>query len=372
MINTEPEKLLLPFLDQTTHVVIKLGTGILTPHIESLDKTFFTSLAKVVSAIRGRGKKVLIVSSGAVGFGKQIKRDYAEKGSDKISIAEKQALASLGQSVLIDTYREFFGNEGLDTAQILVSGSDFQSRSHYYNLRQTLETLLGWESVPVINENDAVAIEGVKFGDNDTLSALIAGMFPGALLVILTTVDGFYIDGKRADVLGAVGKRELDAAGGASKGGIGGMKTKLIAAQKLLASGQPMSIASGDQPDIVLRLLDGAMEGTWFIPPVNEKLSSRKRWILHNKHLMGKVVIDQGASEAVILRNASLLQGGVVDVDGEFDKGDVVSILNQDGALIAKGITSLSTGQLTEGLGVAVTGKGIEVVHRDNLVLVGK
>jgi len=372
------EEQLKTSLEKSTHVVIKLGTGVLNPHIEKTDFSFFSKLADEVRRLQSMGKKVLIVSSGAVGFGKKIrkKRIAAMKNIEPDQAAElmgntlvdKQAYAAIGQSFLINTYTEYLNKVDLDAAQILLSMSDFKNRHHFQNLKQTLDQLLDWGSVPVINENDTVSIDE-KFGDNDTISALIAGMYQQTCLIILTTIDGFYMDNKKVDIVQDVDIHHLNAAGGASTGGIGGMRTKLHAAHKIIQSGQIMNIASGKDPAIIRQIIRGEKIGTWFIPVTLELIGAKKRWLLHYRHSRGEVFIDEGAREALVFKGASLLAVGLKKFQGTFSKGDVVSICDMSGGILGLGTTSLSSEQLTPLLENVSEKKGVEIIHRDNLAL---
>lgn len=373
----EVQKSLKKSIGDASTVVIKLGTGILTPHIESNDMAYFESLARQVKQVRDLGKRVILVSSGAVGFGRKIVREPKSKteqgkGFNRIereSLTEKQALASLGQSLLIETYRKTFALHGLEVAQILVSILDFQSRSHFQNLRNTLDQLMSWGAIPVINENDAVAIEGLKFGDNDTLSALIAGMYPQSMLSILTTVEGYFHEGVKVDLLEVIEAQHLKSAGKPSDGGIGGMKTKLMAARKILISGQFMNIASGDDPAILQKVMGGERAGTWFYDPEGSAINSKKRWLLHNRHILGRLQIDDGAVRALKKSSASLLAVGVVKAEGKFLSGDVVEILDESGARIARGMAAIDSGRLKALKKEGAEERGLEAVHRDNLIL---
>ncbi len=380
-------------ISETSTVVVKLGTGVLTPHIEKNDLNYFIKLAGEIDKIRRQGKRVIVVSSGAVGFGRRIlarqfetqtaggeavdKAQQKNKKSGREPLAEKQALASLGQTLLIETYRKTFEEFRLEVAQILVSILDFQSRSHFQHLKNTLDQLMSWGAVPVINENDAVAVEGLKFGDNDTLSALIAGMYPQSMLLILTTVDGYYHQGERVDLLGKVEAEHLKSAGKPAEGGMGGMKTKLIAARKILMAGQFMNIAAGEDPANLARAMAGENIGTWFFAPSGGKINAKKRWLLHNRHVSGKLTIDAGALEALKKTPASLLTVGVLQVEGKFTPGDVVEIVDSKGVRVGRGIASIGSSFISSVVAEAGSGtgttrgerRGQEAVHRDNLIL---
>ena len=365
-------------LTESTHIIIKLGTGVLNPYIEKTDFSFFQKLADEVKSLQEGGKKVLIVTSGAVGFGRKIRNrriTSLDPGAlvdfTGSSVVDKQAFAAIGQSFLINTYTEYLDKVGLDAAQILLSMSDFKNRRHFQNLKQTLDQLLEWGSIPVINENDTVSIDE-KFGDNDTISALIAGMYQRSCLIILTTIDGFYMDNKKVDVVQDVEISHLKAAGGASSGGMGGMRTKLHAARKIIQSGQVMNIASGKDPSIIRQIVLGENIGTWFIPASLEQVGAKKRWLLHYRHSRGEIFVDEGARKALVFKGASLLVVGIKKFEGVFEKGDVLTVYDIHGETLGLGTVSVSSEFLTQILNGEIEKKGIEIIHRDNLALLIK
>lgn len=366
-----PFKELQQRLQRVSHVIIKLGTGTLTPHIEQVQSGYFDQLANEIKKIHTQGKQVILVSSGAVGFGRQIAKKNAIRLSAMASVREKQALASLGQSLLIDRYRHAFEGVGLAVGQVLVAKADLSNRKHYRNLKNTLDQLLFWGCVPVINENDAVAISELKVGDNDTLSANIAGMYPQSLLILLTTTDSFYVQKKPVGYLDKVDAETLSHAGAPAAGGTGGMRTKLIAAQQILLSGQIMSIASGRDPSILQEILSGNPIGTWFFHYASDKgMSNRKRWLIHQKHNNGQITIDAGAEKALRESSASLLLVGVNEAKGNFDKGDVINVVNDKDVIIGRGQSSISRDELREKINMKKSLRGLEVIHRDNFVLI--
>jgi glutamate 5-kinase len=371
MIFDDIQNNLLDFLGKSTHVVLKVGTGVLNPHIENTDFSFFEKLSVEVKNLQQMGKHVLIVSSGAVGFGKKIRRKKVGSNQLGNSVVDKQAYAALGQSFLIDTYREYLDKVGLDAAQILLSMADFKSRNHFQNMKRAIDQLLEWQSVPVINEHDTVAIDE-KFGDNDTLSAMIAGMYQKSILIILTTIDGFYSDNKKVDLLQDIDSSNLKSAKGAALGGIGGMRTKLYAGKKIIQSGQVMNICSGKDPSIIQKVIKGERLGTWFVPISLEPVGAKKRWLLHYRHSLGELYIDDGAQKAIISAGASLLTVGVKRFEGSFEKGDVVKICDLHGDQLGMGQVSFSSEYLSQTLSVTEQKKGLEVVHRDNMALLRK
>ncbi len=250
-------------LSQATHVVLKFGTSTLTEHIQKRSMGYFRSIAKECAWLQKQGKKVIIVSSGAVGFGRAVLHERKRIHLPQASLSEKQALASLGQSLLIDTYSTAFAKEKLAAAQILVTRTDFENKKHLQNLKATLTQLLDWGAIPIINENDAISNDEIKVGDNDNLAANIAVLFSKVFLVLLTTVDGFYKDKERVLHIDALTAELRRHAGNPSDGGTGGMVTKLQAAEKILAAGQVMSIASGKKINIVRELMAAKPKGTW-------------------------------------------------------------------------------------------------------------
>jgi len=251
-------------LKKATHVILKFGTGVLTEHIEKRSQSYFSAIAKECLWLQKQGKKVIIVSSGAVGFGRAILKERNKLALPKASVSEKQALASLGQSLLIDTYRTNFAKNKLAAAQVLLTRTDFENKLHLQNLKATLAQLLDWGAVPVINENDTIANEEIKVGDNDNLSADIALLFPKSLLILLTTIDGFYRGEELLRHIPRVTAEVKKYAGNAAEGGTGGMITKLQAGEKILKAGQIMNIASGKDIHIVRRVVAGEDVGTWF------------------------------------------------------------------------------------------------------------
>ncbi|HRP68222.1 MAG TPA: glutamate 5-kinase [Turneriella sp.] len=253
-------------IESATHVVLKFGTSVLTDHIEKRNKKYFQSIAKSCLELQKQGKKVIIVSSGAVGFGRVVLKERNNLKIPQASVGEKQALASLGQSLLIDTYQIAFAKNKLAAAQILVTRTDFENKKHLQKLKSTLNQLLEWSAVPIINENDAVSNEEIKVGDNDNLSAQIALLYPKSVLVLLTSVDAFYLDEKPVTHITRITPELRRAAGDTAEGsgGTGGMITKLQAADKILNANQLMSIAAGKDMKIIRQLMAAKPVGTWF------------------------------------------------------------------------------------------------------------
>lgn len=363
-------------LSRIEYVTIKLGTNLLTPHIEN-KSDYFDRLASQINELRNAGKKVLVVSSGAVGMGKQImamKNDYFLK--EHLSLREKTALASIGQNTLMNTYNHAFSLHNITPAQILLSKTDLINRNHFNTLTNTLNQTLDWGVIPIINENDAVATDELKFGDNDTLAGFIASMFANSLLIILTTIDAFYIKKKKIRLINHFRDDLLKYAGAPSSGGSGGMKSKLIAGKKMLTSGQVMNISDGQNPEVISDLMKGEIIGTWFIPK-NKPAKARKRWLIHNRESAGIVHIDEGAEVALKDKGASLLIFGIQSTQGKFNKDQLIDIYNNQNSRIGKGVSMLNSDEIQKYLEMKYSTldekteafKGKKVIHRDTLIL---
>ncbi len=363
-------------------IVVKVGSGVLTRDL-GLDLDIIASLARQISAQMDRKKEVILVSSGAVASG--VKKIGLPKRPDKMP--EKQAAAAIGQAGLIHEYEMAFSRHGKHVAQILLTDEDLSNRKRYLNARNTMGTLLAWGVLPIINENDTVAVSEIKFGDNDSLSARIALLMEADLLINLTDIDGLYDkdprrnpDARRIPELVSIGRHIEELAGGVPGAlGTGGMLTKIKAARKMIASGIPMIIASGKDPDILSDLFQGRDKGTFFRPK-HQRLGSRKSWIAFNSKPKGVLYLDGGAAEAVKNRGKSLLPSGIVRVTGEFGMGAPVEIRNPEGALIAVGLVNYSAEEIDiiKGLNSRDIEKRLghkeydEVIHRDNLALTGE
>ncbi|PYM87152.1 MAG: glutamate 5-kinase [Candidatus Rokuibacteriota bacterium] len=369
-------------LTRIRRLVVKVGSGLITAREAGLDPARIGALADELAAVRRQGTEVALVSSGAVVAGMARLRLQVRPRS----IPEKQAAAAVGQSALMEHYETAFARHGVTVAQILLTQADVSARARYLNARNTLTTLLGYGVVPIINENDTVAVEEIKFGDNDNLSALVAQLIDADLLVLLTDVDGLYTgdpsrdpQARKLDTVEAVTPEiERLVWSDADRVAVGGMATKLQAAQKAAASGVPMVIASGREPGTLAGVLRGEPVGTYF-PPRGDRLAARKRWIAFAVPPQGRLLVDAGAREALIERGKSLLPSGVVDIEGDFDAGEVVALCaaDGDGKEFARGLVNFDAQELRtirraktaeiEGL---LGYKSVdEVVHRDNLVV---
>lgn len=346
-------------------LVVKLGTGVLTDARKRPDLVQFAQLVSQVAALRASGLEVVLVTSGAVGAGMGVLGYENRPGS----LAERQACAAVGQSRLMSTYDSLFRHFDQPIAQVLLTHEDLADHERHLNARNTLLTLLKRGVLPIINENDAVSVTELKFGDNDRLSALVASLLPADLLVILTTADGL-IEGfgtpqaRLLDVVERIDERiEAMAGGTTSVTATGGMSTKITAAKIVVRSGIPLVIAPGRRHDGLARILAGEQEGTLFLP-VHGKLPSRKRWIAFYHHARGIIHVDEGAVRALAAQGRSLLAPGITRCEGEFDAGDVVRICGPDGREFARGLVRFDAEALTG----KSTGRA-EVVHRDDLVV---
>ena len=359
-------------------IVIKLGSSVVLEETGELNTECLKSLVTEMVEIH-KTKEVIIVSSGAIGIGKTILGIKEPR-----DLAEKQMLASVGQAHLIQIYENLFSKFDVKVGQVLLTREDLQDRCRYLNARNTLLRLLEYKIIPVINENDAVVTEEIKFGDNDTLSALIASKMDADLLIILSDVEGIYKDSKKHDV-GVINEvsdiisiQSFVNSQEKSKFGVGGIGTKIEAAKIVMAIGITMVLTKGDQAGILGKItgeLCGKKEtGTWFVS--ERKMSSRKRWIAFNAEVKGSITIDDGAVKAIREGGKSLLPSGIKKVEGNFESGDVIQILDATGSEIARGIANYSaeearkiagrkTGEITTILGHKDYD---EVVHRDNLV----
>ncbi|MCC6233210.1 MAG: glutamate 5-kinase [Verrucomicrobiales bacterium] len=345
-------------------VVIKLGTGVLTDPRKRPDLVQFAQLVAQVAALRARGAEVVLVTSGAVGAGMGA-LGFERRPAD---LADLQACAAVGQSRLMALYESLFRHYELSVGQVLLTHDDLADHARHLNARNTLRTLLARGIVPVINENDAVSVTELKFGDNDRLSALVACLLPADLLVILTTADGL-IEGfggpaphRRSVVEQIDASIEGMASGTRSATAVGGMITKILAAKMVARAGVPLVIAPGRKFDVLPRILDGEDEGTLFQPQPT-RLSARKRWIAFFQRVAGSLVLDDGAVLAVRDEGRSLLAPGIRSAEGEFAAGDLVSLRDAEGREFARGLARRAASEIG-----SASGRG-EVVHRDDLVI---
>lgn len=367
-------------LSRVRRVVVKVGSGLVTTPGEGPSGEDIARIAADVSALVQERREVALVSSGAIATG------VARLGlkARPRSIPEKQAAAAVGQSALMWEYEHAFKKHGIAVGQVLLTGQDISDRSRYLNARNTLLALLDFGVLPVINENDTVAVDEIKVGDNDNLAALVAHLIDADLLVLLTDVDGLYTGNPRQDpsarrletveaITDEIQQMVYDASARVS---VGGMATKLQAAQKASASGIPMVIASGRETGVLPRLLKGESIGTYF-QPRDDRLAARKRWIAFAVPPQGRLSVDAGAKKALTERGKSLLPSGVVAVEGQFRAGEVVALTLVDGPEFARGLVSYEADEVRRILGAKTADierllgyEGVdEVVHRDNLVI---
>ncbi len=352
-------------LKNVSRIVVKFGTGILTDARKQPDLEQMRQLVGQLAEQRAAGRELVLVSSGAVGAGMGVLRFEKRPGE----VSELQACAAVGQSRLMAVYEQLFGVFGLSVAQILLTHDDLQHHERHLNARNTLVTLLRHGVVPIVNENDAVSVTELKFGDNDKLSALVASLLPADLLVILTSVDGLMEDfgkpgARTIPLIERIDESLEKIAGGTdSATAVGGMASKLQAAKIAVRSGLPIVIASGRKPGALARILAGETEGTLFVPRQG-RLKGRKRWIAFFHHPKGTLFVDAGARKALREQGRSLLPPGISRCDGQFDAGEVVSICDLDGLEFARGIAGFSSHEIA-----ARELKRVEVVHRDNLVV---
>jgi len=365
-------------------IVAKFGTNLLTGGTGRLESNIMSSLTEQVAQLHQQGHEIIIVSSGAVAAGRQ-KLGLTKEQKD---IPFKQVLASVGQSQLMNVYEQLFSKHNIIVAQALLTKSDLIDRAGYLNARNTLLALIELGVICIVNENDVVATDELgelTFGDNDNLSAMVANLVDADLLALLTDIDGLYTAdpacNPKARLIPKVEKidAEIERVAGdtANSCGVGGMITKLEAAKLATASGVTVIIANGRKPDVLTQIILGKKIGTIF-PPRTSKLESKKRWMLSGLACKGKLTIDDGAVLALKKQNRSLLPAGVIGVDGEFQRGDVVDIYDSNGNHLGCGMPNYSARDIAtikgahseEISGLLGYEYGSEVIHRNNMVLV--
>jgi len=360
--------------------VVKVGSSLVTDEGRGLDAGAIARWAAQISALHQLGKQVVLVSSGAIAEGMQ-RLGWRRRPQQ---IHELQAAAAVGQMGLAQAYESGFAAHGLRSAQVLLTHADLADRARYLNARSTLVTLLNLGVVPVINENDTVVTDEIKVGDNDTLAALVTNLVEADVLVILTDQSGLYSADPRVDssavLIGQAqaGDPQLEAiAGGAGSAiGSGGMLTKVLAAKRAARSGATTIIASGREDDVLVRMANGVSIGTT-LTARDPVLTARKQWLADHLQLKGRLVVDAGAARALRREGKSLLPIGVLQVDGEFARGDVVSCVGPDGAEVARGLVNYSSSEARQiarkpSSEIAATLgfiEGPELIHRDNLVV---
>jgi len=364
-------------------MVVKFGTSLLTGGSDRLNQDIMSGLVAQVAQLHKQGLELLVVSSGAIAAG----RHKLGLTKELRGTPSKQVFSSVGQNRLMYVYEQLFSQHNITVAQALLTKADLSDRAGYLNARNTLLALLELQVLCIVNENDVVAVDEIqeaKFGDNDNLSAMVANLVDADLLLILTDTAGLYTADPHRDPnarlisqVDRIGSEiERSAADTPSSLGTGGMVTKVEAAKLATASGVTVIIADGREPDIILRLAVGEATGTRFLPTTS-KLESRKRWMLSGLSTKGRLVVDSGAVVALRKQNRSLLAAGIKQIEGEFQRGDIVNIYDPEGSQIGCGITNYSSADIVIIKGVH-SGKiatllgydyGSEVVHRNNLVV---
>lgn len=361
-------------------VVVKVGTRVLTYADGTLDLDHLGHLTAQLVQLLESGRKVALVSSGAIGAG------LGRLGMNRrpTALPELQAAAAIGQSYLIQTYDTFLQKHGYHAAQLLLTAEDFNDRTRYLNVRNTIRQCFQWKAVPIINENDTVSVDEIRFGDNDQLAAMVTNLLRAPLLVILSVVDGLYAQtgpdgpvGEPLDKVMAVDDGTLSLAGTSTSNlGTGGMRSKLQAAKLATSAGESVWIVNGRIPDILTRVMKGERIGT-LIPASGSSVNSWKRWIGYTAKPRGAYVVDEGAVRALCKEGRSLLSVGVSEVRGEFAPGDVVAIEHPSGVAFARGLTNYSSSEAKKIMGLSTKqvaeilpgSRYDSVVHRDNLVI---
>ncbi len=367
-------------INHTKSCIIKIGSALLTRDGEGLDVDAIQQWVKQVAHIRSLGVEVILVSSGSVAEG------MSRMGWKKRprALYELQAAAAIGQAGLIQTYQQSFEQYKLQTAQILLTHDDLSNRRRYLNARSTLRTLLKLGTIPIVNENDTVAMEEIRLGDNDTLGAMVANLVDANLLIILTDQPGLYDkdprqyrDARLISLDSALNPELLGFAGAAgSVVGTGGMRTKVLAAQAAARSGSATIIASGREGNVLRRIFEGENVGSLLTADC-EPLTARKQWISSQTNIKGTLTIDIGAQKAMKENGRSLLPVGIVKVEGEFGRGDIVRCINEDGLSVGLGVANYTDLECQKILGLPsqkiIDALGYideaEVIHRDNLVI---
>jgi len=364
-------------------IIVKLGTSLLTGGTDCLDRVIMSGLVRQMTKLHGEGIEILVVSSGAIAAG----RYKLGHGSDRRGIPYKQVLASIGQGQLMNIYDQLFSESGITVAQALLSKSDLTDRAGYLNARNTLLALLELKVICIVNENDVVAIDEIKeekFGDNDNLSAMVANLVDADLLLILSDIAGLYTADPHRDpgarLIQQVDKIDADITklikGTAGTLGTGGMLTKIEAARLATSSGVTVVIADGREPAVITRIVAGDKIGTLFTPAAGD-LESRERWMMSGLSTRGKLTVDTGAVEALKKQRRSLLAAGITQIEGKFQRGDIVNVYDPEGNHIGCGITNYSVSDITAIKGIHsknIADKlgydyGSEVIHRNNLVI---
>ncbi len=369
-------------LATTKRLVAKVGSALVTNGGAGIDRTAITRWASDVAALRASGVQVVFVSSGAVAEG-MARLGWSERPK---AMSELQAAAAVGQMGLVNVYEQAFAAHGLHTAQVLLTHEDLADRKRYLNARSTLLALLKHNVIPIINENDTVTTDEIRFGDNDTLGALVANLVDAQTLVLLTDQRGLYTADPRRDPsaefisVGRADDPQYEAMAGGVGTGIsrGGMLTKILAARRAANTGIHTVIASGHEQNVLQRVLGGESLGTLLYAP-EASLGKRKSWLADHLQLRGKVTLDAGATKALLHGGRSLLPIGVIAVVGEFERGEVIGCVDESGRELARGLTNYSSSEAlrimrkpsSEIESVLGYADEDELIHRDNLVVTG-
>ena len=367
-------------LRDAKRIVVKLGTSTIAHPNGELDMDRLGELVDQMAEAVKSGREVIVVTSGAIGVGMS-RLGLTERPK---TIPEKQAVAAVGQGLLMESYERLFRKHSQIVAQVLLTREDVTERVRHLNARHTLTQLLNYGVIPIVNENDTVAVDEIKFGENDTLSSLVSALVGADLLILLSDVDGLHTadphripEAERIPIIAEITPEVQELGGGpGSKLGSGGMATKIQAARIATLSGVAIVVAHGAHENIINRVLNGEDVGTLFLPS-RRTLGSRKRWIAFYQRAQGDLVIDAGAAEALIDHGKSLLPIGIVDVKGFFEEGDLVRIVDPEGEEEARGLTNYASDEIKRRKGLPtseiarVVGEKYydEVVHRDNLVI---
>lgn len=375
------EDLRKKYLKRIKRIVVKIGSSSLASPTGGLDMENLQKFTGEISKIKDNNLEVIIVSSGAITAGLK----YLNIIDKPRKYSMLQAVAAVGQHDLMRVYSSFFYKNNKKVGQILVTREDTSKRAQYLNIKNTILSLLELNVIPIINENDSVALDEIKFGDNDTLAALISGLIEADLLVILSDIDGLFDKNpqthkgaKLISVVSDINENIEKIAGGiGSSYGSGGMVTKIRSAKICSFSGIPMVIANSRKSDVLQEILQGKDIGTFFIPEENKRITSIKRWIAYGMVTKGSLKIDKGAEEAILKKGRSLLSVGVTEVNGHFTKGDNIMVISVDNRIIAKGISNFVSEDINrikgrkekEILEEFGTELHCEIIHRDNLVI---
>jgi glutamate 5-kinase len=368
------------FLQNVRRVVVKVGSSVLTDAATVINFNAFAGLVDQIAGMKSEGYEPVIISSGAIAIG--VRRLGLKDRPQNIPL--KQAAAAVGQTGLMENYDRFFKDKNVKVGQVLLTNLILKDRSLFLNARNTLFTLLNLGVIPIVNENDSVVVDEIKMGDNDDLAVIAANLVEADLLVILTDQDGLFAadpqKDREAPLIRLVEKidRTVEKLAGKAKSrhGVGGMKTKILAAKKASKAGIPVIIANGRIHGTLEAILRGEDVGTLFVPEAS-KITGRKNWIAYALKPKGSLIIDDGAQDALLRKGKSLLAIGITKVEGDFRFGDSVGVFDQKGTEIARGLVNYNTRELTKIIGSSTQEiEGIlgykyydEVVHRDDLVV---